>query len=154
MNTCYVLSRLGLAVVLLFAVGRSEGAAARGSEISLVAQLIWGTDAEKTTDKRLKELDRETLKRLKGVFRWKNYFEVERQEFSVAKAGRHRARLSSKCEIEVEHQGRSVIEVKLYGEGKLVMTKRQALKGGELLVLAGDDKNATAWFVILSVGKE
>ena len=39
---------------------------------------------------------------------------------------------------------------KLYGQGKMVVRKTQKIKAGELLVLAGDDKNDTAWFVVLS----
>jgi multidrug efflux pump subunit AcrA (membrane-fusion protein) len=61
--------------------------------------------------------------------------------------------MSAKCEVEVENQGDSQVEVKLFGEGKMVVRKRQALKAGELLVLAGDDKDNNAWFVILTLAK-
>jgi hypothetical protein len=41
--------------------------------------------------------------------------------------------------------------VKLYGKGKLTVRKTQKINRSELLVLAGDDKNDTAWFVVLSL---
>ena len=48
-----------------------------------------------------------------------------------------------------ETREESGFEVELIGEGKKLVQKRQAIKAGELVVLAGPDKNDTAWFVIL-----
>lgn len=127
-------------------------------ELNLQAQLIWGTDGEKPAGKELKELDAVTRKKLKDVFKWKNYYEVNQQTFKVAASAKNRIRMSPKCEVEVENFGGSaaspLVEVFLYGEGKLVVRKKQILKVGELLVLAGDDKNDTAWFVILRHAKK
>jgi hypothetical protein len=153
MNRSNLLCRLSLAALLLFACGQPT-VFAQGTELKLVAQLIWGTDGEKPAEAKIKEMDRETRDKLKGIFRWKNYFEVSRQEFSVATDARRRVEMSKKCEIEVEYFGRSVIEVKLYGEDKLLLTKRQILRSSELLVLAGDDKDDTAWFVIITLAKQ
>jgi hypothetical protein len=152
MNRSNALCRLSLAVFLLFACGR-PAVFAQETDLKLVAQLIWGTDGERPSEAKIKEVDRETRGKLKGIFRWKNYFEVSRQEFSVAPDATRRVQMSKKCEIEVEYHGRSVIEVKLYGEDKLLLTKRQVLRPGELLVLAGDDKDDTAWFVIITLAK-
>ena len=58
--------------------------------------------------------------------------------------------MSDDCEIEVQNLGNSSIEVKLYGKGKLAVRKTQKISPSELLVLAGDDKDDTAWFVVLS----
>jgi len=68
-------------------------------------------------------------------------------------SSKKRVRMSEKCEIEVENLGDSTVEVKLFGEGKMVVRKKQALPTGELLVLAGEDKNDTAWFVVLTPGE-
>ena len=59
--------------------------------------------------------------------------------------------MSDQCEIEVQSLGNASVELKLYGQGKMVVRKTQKIKAGELLVLAGDDKNDTAWFVVLSL---
>ena len=129
-------------------------AAAPPGELSLQARLLWGTDTGKPKgQEQLKELDAATRQKLKGVFKWKDYYEVERQDFRVLPASKKRIRLSPKCEVEVENQGDAQVAVNLYGEGKLVVKKRQVIKQGELLVLAGDDKNDTAWFVILALTK-
>jgi multidrug efflux pump subunit AcrA (membrane-fusion protein) len=123
--------------------------AAESGDLKLQAQLIWGTDAAKPSDTKIKDLDADTKDRLKGVFKWKNYFEVSSQSFEVGARSSKAIRMSPKCDIEVEHLGDALVEVKLFGEGRLVVKKKQTLKAGELLVLAGDDKNNTAWFVIL-----
>jgi len=39
----------------------------------------------------------------------------------------------------------------LYGEGKCLNKMRQAIPAGDFLVIAGHDKDATAWFVVLNI---
>jgi hypothetical protein len=123
-------------------------------EIQLLAQLIWGTDQDKPSKSEIQEVSPALREKLRKVFRWKNYFEVRRQTISLPKQANQRVRISPKCELEFSYTGeKCMIEVKLYGEGKLVVQKRQALIRGEPIVLAGDDKNDTAWFVIITAPK-
>jgi hypothetical protein len=113
-------------------------------------RLIWGADGEKPKDKPLKEVDPKFQDKLKGVFKWKNYYEVNQQPLTLPKDGLQKLKLSDKCDIQVQDLGKnSRVEVRLYGEGKLVGTTAQAVNPGEILVLAGDSKNDTAWFVVL-----
>jgi hypothetical protein len=144
--------RLITAVAFLFACSCLVKTAS--TDLNLSAQLIWGTNNEKPDDPKLKEITPEVGEKLRGVFKWKNYFEVNRQNFKVSSAGTKRVKMSEHCEIEVQNLGSSAVEVKLYGKGKLVVKKRQVIKPAELLVLAGDDKNDTAWFVVLTVSNK
>ena len=120
------------------------------ADLNLQAQLVWGTNNEKPDDPKLKEVDPSVAEKLRKVFKWKNYFEVKRQNFTVAVGSPKRVKMSDDCEIEVQNLGSSSIEVKLYGKGKLAVRKTQKISPSELLVLAGDDKDDTAWFVVLS----
>ena len=135
--------------------GRLAGADGLPSDLKFKAQLIWGTDDEKPKDKpKIKELDpklREKMRKLK-LFRWKNYYEIDQENFRVPENGNKLTSISRKCVIEVTHLGKADIEVKLYGEGKLVQTVRQALPIGEHLILAGHDKEKynDCWLVALS----
>jgi hypothetical protein len=129
--------------------GASATVFAGADEAELQAQLVWATDGTKTAGKELKELDAATRDKLRGVFRWKEYLEISKKDFKVTAAVLSRVRLSPKCEIEVERFGQETFEVKLFGEGRMVVKKRQSLKPAELLVLAGDDKDDTAWFVVI-----
>ena len=146
MKTTGLTLRCILTAVLL---GCWSQAATNPPELKLQAQLVWGTNGAKPDDPKLKEVDSEVTEKLRAVFRWKNYFEVNRQTFSVPASSSKTARMSEQCEIEVHNPGDGAIEVKLHGQGKMVVKKTQKIKAGELLVFAGDDKNDTAWFVVL-----
>ena len=120
------------------------------ADLELQAQLVWGTNNDKPDDPKLKDVDPKVREKLRGVFKWKNYFEVNRQSFTVTAAGPKKVKMSDLCQLEVQSLGNSSVELKLFGQGKMVVRKTQKIKAGELLVLAGDDKNDTAWFVVLS----
>jgi hypothetical protein len=120
------------------------------ADLSLQAQLVWGTNKEKPDDPKLKEVDPSVAEKLRKVFKWKNYFEVNKQNVTVTVGSPKKVKMSDHCEIEVQNLGSASIEVKLYGKGKLAVRKTQKIHPTELLVLAGDDKDDTAWFVVLS----
>ena len=116
-------------------------------------QLIWGTNGEKPKDKPLKDVEPKLQERLKGVFKWNNYYEVSRKPLSVPKDASQKVKLSDKCDIQVQDVGANRVEIRLFGEGKLVVKKMQAVTPGEVIVLAGDSKDDTAWFVVLTPSK-
>lgn len=134
-----------------FPVEASTNVAANAESIRLNARLVWGTNGAKPPKDDLTELNDKLKSKLQGVFKWKNYFQCHSERFEVSGTATKRVKLSDQCEIEVENQGGSWVEVKLYGEGKLLVKKRQVLTPGELLILAGDGKNDTAWFVVLAL---
>ncbi len=134
-------------VVFLFCLAAVK---AGNDELKLQATLIWGTNGTKPKDPGLKDVEPETAKKLRGVFKWKNYYEVGRTNLTVAVGTGKMVTMSPKCEVSVQNLGKSKVAVELYGEGKMLVQKRQPITAGELLVLAGDDKNDTAWFVILN----
>jgi hypothetical protein len=137
-----------LTVLLLFVC--HNAALAGDKPCKLDTQLIWGTDQAKPNPSDLKDISPELRKKLCKVFKWKNYFEVSRKEVQLPQQACKRIRMSPKCELEFDQSGANSIEVKLYGENKLVVTKKQVLVPGEPMVLAGDDKNDSAWFVVIT----
>lgn len=124
-------------------------AASMAAEIRFQVQLVWGANDDKP-DEPLKEVDSNLKEKLTAVFKWKHYYVVTNQTVAVAQGLPKRLKLSKKCEIEVQNLGKSWIEVQLFGEGKLVNKVKQPVIPPELLVIAGDDKNNTAWFVVLN----
>lgn len=143
---CY---RPGLWLLVLVALlGWTQPAAA--AEIKLEAQLVWGTNDEKTNDPELKPVTAEVEKRLKGLpFKWQHYFEVKRKHFTVAHDGTQRVSLSKDCVIEVKNLEGGQVEVKLFGKGEEVGRIKQKLPEGQTLVLGGNAANFTGWFVVL-----
>lgn len=139
-----------LTALSLLAVHGAESAPG-GAPLQLHARLVWGTDDSKPPKPDVTDLDAKLQTKLRGVFKWKNYFQCKTENVAVPTSGNKRVKLSNQCEIEIENQGGAWVEVKLYGEGKLLVKKRQAITPGEHLILAGDGKNDTAWFVVLSM---
>jgi hypothetical protein len=120
----------------------------------LEAQLIWGSNEEKSPDPSHKPVEAGVRKKLQNVFKWKHYFEVSRRTISVPdKKTSGKVRLSAKCEVEARNLGGLNMEVKLFGEGKYLISKRHTFAAGDSLVLAADDKEGTAWFVVFTLPK-
>ena len=137
-------------VCLLGAIGYQLRAGEAKGELKFAVQLIWGTNEEKPPGKDLKEVDPRITEALKGIFKWKNYFEVTRKNLAVASKAMQRVKLSDKCEVEVQNLGNSSVQIKLLGEGKCVHTRKESITPGKVIAFAGEDKNDTVWFVVLT----
>lgn len=126
---------------------------AASTESTYQVILVWGTDGGTPKDKPLTEVDPKLQEKLKGVFKWKNYYEVNRKPLSVAKDNAAKLKLSDKCEIQVQDLGNARAKIRLFGEGTLVVEKSQTVVPGEMIILAGNSKDDTAWFVVLIPAK-
>jgi hypothetical protein len=134
---------------LCLLLGASTTACA-ANDLAMKATLIWGCDEEKPADPKIKPVSPELAKRLKGIFKWKHYFEVKTETAKIDDKKTKDFILSEKCTVKVKNDGAKAFEAKLIGEGKNLKTLNQPVKFGEDVVVAGDDKNSTAWFVILT----
>lgn len=138
------------ALLLVGANGKSGAGETKSEAIQLRAQLIWGTNDTPAENPKHKEVGPQLRKKLQGVFKWKNYIEINRQDLSLAPKSIKRVRLSPQCEIEVRALGENKVAVRLFGEKKLLLEQRHDLASKEYLILGDHDKNQTAWFVVLS----
>src|ERR1044071_4830696 len=133
----------------LFVVGCAHLRAQAAEELKFQAQLVWATDDAKPPEgKNYKAVEPEIRKQLKAL-KWRNYFEVKRIDFTLASVATKKIALSDKCELDVKNNGNSNLEVTLFGRGKEAARQKQALPKGEILVLAGNAPNETAWLVIV-----
>ncbi len=144
-----------LAAVVLLWVAPVQG---RTMEVKLHCQLIWGTNDPKPADGQCVDVDPALRTRLARVFKWQNYYQVKAVDVTVVPGTDRRVRLSPKCELEFKVVDDFTLQIKLFGEGQLAKTVRQslqALRQGELAVLAGDSKEkfGDAWFVVISSPK-
>lgn len=131
-------------VLAFFALTGLAGAAERKME----ARLIWGTNEEKSPDPKHRPLDGDLSKKLRQMpLKWKNFFEVNRQVFSINTTNYTEVVMSKQCTIQVKDKGGNNVTVKLYGEGKQVNRVDKPLPKGEVLTIGGDDKDKNAWFV-------
>lgn len=126
------------------------GVASVPVETRVQAILIWGTDEAKPTGKSLKEVDPKLREKLGKIFKWQKYFEVSRQNAAALPGKVQVVKLSDECSVEIKILPENLAEVKLIGKGKTLVTRRHSFAKPDALVLAGDDKNNTAWFVVLN----
>ena len=119
-------------------------------EQKFTAMLIWGTDGEKPQEKEkdLKDVDPALKEKFKNIFKWKNYFEVNRTNVAVKPSETREIDLSSKCKVKLNHTEKGT-EIELIGEGKSMSKQTISMPVKDIQVIAGPDKNATAWFVVL-----
>ena len=116
------------------------------------AQLIWASN-DNLDSSDLKPLDANTTDKLRKVFKWQNYWEINRKYVELMSDGREIAKISSDCELslkKIKSDDESKIEVVLFGKQNPIVKKTQPIHMDECLVLAGPDKDGTAWFVILT----
>jgi hypothetical protein len=120
------------------------------AELNIEAQLIWGTNDTNSPNSKHKAIEPSLAKKLsESPFKWKNYFEEERKCASIAQDQKTKLVMSSHCTVEVKNLGADRIEVVLFGDGKAVVRKTDSLAHGKILLIGGDAKNDTAWFVVL-----
>lgn len=145
---------------LLLLAGVGAGVAAdKAKPINLKATLLWGTNDDISKNKDGKPADPELAKKFKKVFKWKNYLEIDSKAVKVEPFKTKDVQMG-KGKLKIRHMGlvkdskgkKDVyrIEVKLFGEGKQVINRKQPISPGETITLAGNDKNDTAWFISIT----
>lgn len=135
--------RPGFAALLL---ATTVGAVA--ADRKLEARLIWGTNDDKSPNPSHKPLDGDLAKKLREMpLKWKNYFEVNRQVFTINTTNYNKVVMSKQCYIEVKDKGANNVTVKLYGQGKQVNRVDKPLPKNEVLTIGGDAKDNNAWLI-------
>lgn len=142
------LAFLGILVAIFFALTTAPAAAAE--KMKLQAQLIWGTNDDKSPDPTHKPIDPKVAKKLENLpIKWKNYYVVNSKEFTVAEKETVKFQMSKECEIAVKNIDGANVELQLMGKGKPAGKVTKGLGKGKCLVTGGNAENFTAWFVFL-----
>ncbi len=159
MNTWSFYSRcVGVLALLLISTARfvqaqsDDASSENQEEYYFRAQLIWASNENLSSDD-LKPLDDKTTEKLRKVFKWENYWEINRKYVGLEQDSRQITKISPECEItlkRIESDEESKVEVVLIGKKNPIIKKTQHIQQNECLVLAGPDKDGTAWFVILT----
>ena len=122
---------------------------AHAAALKLQAQLVWCTDDSNPPEgKNYKPVEASIQKKLPPL-KWKNYFEVNRTDFTLTPAEIKKVPVSEECSLNVLNQSNSTVEVSWIGKGKEVLKRTQSLSKGDILILGGNAPNATAYLVIL-----
>lgn len=110
-------------------------------------RLIWASNDESSPDPKHKKLDSQLTGLLKKTFKWNNYYEVNSKVLSIPVHQVKEAKLSEVCTVKVRNLGDSRLEADLFGKGKPVSNTKAKLE--KWVILAGEAKNDTGWFVVI-----
>lgn len=110
-------------------------------------RLIWASNEETSPNPAHKKLDTALTAWLKKSFRWSSYYEVNKNVLSISQNQTKDAKLSDVCTVKMKNLGGGRLEMELWGKGKLVSKTTEKLD--KWIILAGEDKNETAWFVVV-----
>lgn len=131
--------------IWLFVV--SGVASGKADSIEISASLVVGTSKEKKGSKKVSDPIR---KRLSKVFKWRNYYNLSVKQLSIPDDKTKTTKLSKKAFIKVNNRKNGKISVSLFSGGKMLIQKSQTLRTGSYMVLAGDSKGDSAWFIVIS----
>lgn len=146
------ISSVALVCLLLLA---GSGIARAGDTPQLEVLLIWGTNQEKSSDPAHKQVSPETAKDFKKVYKWTNYFVINRKNSAIDSKKKTSIKMSDHCRIEVKYLGDDRYEICLWGKdvktGKeeAVVSGKQTLPKGEKILLMGLNENESGWFVLV-----
>jgi hypothetical protein len=125
--------------------------ALQAADTKMEVTLVWGTNYEKSPDPKHKELEKDLAERLGKIFQWQHYFLVNKLAADVKKDGSYcKFKLSEDAVVEITEQDDSKFQIKLIGKDKLVTTRTEVIKKGDITALAGDVHNTgCAWFILI-----
>ncbi len=138
-----------IAITLLMA--GQTGPAIGGSLPAVVkvnATLVWGSK-DVPEKKELTPVDKVLQAKLRKALKWEHYFQISRKSLNVPAGKTQRVRLSKKCEVEVKRLDADLLNVRLIGEGKVVVNRRHSLAKDDSVVMGGPCEDKSAWFVVL-----
>ena len=121
----------------------AAGLAAQAGDLKLEATLVWGTTTGTNVTHQL--LDEKRSKDLARIFKWQHYYEITNRTATIPANQTNIVPMGAKCQLKVKNLGASRVEVVWTGSGKVVNTSVSTLP----TVLAGPDKNDSAYFMIL-----
>src|SRR5271169_123716 len=118
-------SRLFSVAILLLA----SAAAVTAASLPVELQLIWATNQPKSPNPKHKPVSPDVAKLLEdSPYRWKYYFEVNRRVVEVPEDhSLEKITMSRHCALDIKYLGRESVQVKLYGDDKLVSSHKERL---------------------------
>jgi hypothetical protein len=136
------------AVGILLALAVPLIAGPESSSVKLWVQLVHAAKTPSVQPAHWKPIGPELNKRLTDVFRWRDYYEVARQEISVEPGKITKTLLAKDREVVVTYKSPTELIVRLYRQGELVRKAERGLNQ-KMTIMGGDANDQEAWFVVV-----
>ena len=136
---------------LLVFLGVSAACPAGSPPLIFYTQLVQASDRDKPQESSWRPVGPKLSRQLCPKFRWKNYWEVDRQTVSVQPGKVTRVRLNPERTIEIELRGQDESEIRLFTKGVLVRRSRQSIESCMSIMggMGGSRENEDSWFVVV-----
>ena len=82
------------------------------------------------------------------MFKWKNYWEVQRQTVQVNVGGKTRKRITPQRDVEISLSTPDDMTICIYVNGKL-SRKRQQHVSNTFYIAGGQNEDANSWFIVV-----
>lgn len=139
-------------LLVLLLIGAPMLRAAEPSPVTFYIQLVCGSDSDTPPTPDAKLAGPKLDARLHGVFRWKNYWEVNREAVTLKPGGKIRRRVNAQKDIELAWPSGRQMTVCLYTNGKLTRKQDQSIDAS-FYIAGGDLTGSESWFVIVAPGQ-
>lgn len=113
-----IIHRLGSVSLGLLLLGLAGAAHAGDTNVTVQAQLVWGTDLKESSSKDHKPIDGRTAEDLRKVFKWRNYFVIKTEVAKLTTGKQQKIKMSDQCSIEITAVGHDKFEVVFVGNGE------------------------------------
>lgn len=145
------MNRLGFSnrvALLLLCACLAVSAATTPAPAKVYVQVIWGTDQSRPAGASYREIGPKLSAKLSPVFRWKHYWETERQTVKPDSSKVTKVQLASQRVLELERLKSGDIEVRLYRKSGLV-SKTRYTAAGCMAILGGEKESKDSYFVVI-----
>ena len=141
--------KIVLGLLMGLSLGTSVACLAEGpgQPVVFYAQLIRATDRD-IQEVGWRPIGPKLSTRLCPKFRWKNYWEVNRQILNVPAGQKTRVRLNADREVEIELRNAGDSEIRLFTAGKVVHKTHQSPQE-KMSIIGGARENDDSWFVVI-----
>ncbi len=137
-----------MVVLWALVIGASAERAVAG-DLKLEVRLIWGTNDDNSPNPDHRPVDAKTTGMLSKAFKWKKYFLVNSEKVDVPSRAAKKVKLSDQSSVEIRELEGDRIGIDVIGKGKVVRKITEPLSKDGTVVIAGEDKNDCAWFIIV-----
>jgi hypothetical protein len=142
-----------LAVLGLCALMTWRAQAGEAPAVSLEARLILASNNPKPPPS-ARRLDLASVSRFFHVYKWTNFFLINKERFSVGLGTTRRVSMTSGCVAVVKNLGGGRLACQLYRGGKLSGSQTATLAPDGRIIFGGDAGERNAWFVSLRYPRE
>ena len=144
-----------LALIALTALAAFVGVGDAAAQQMVKVQLIWATADERSPGPNLSKPDKQLVQKLKKFAKWTNYWEenqVVRKNTPIVLKGSasEKVKLNGRTDVVLQMVTADEIQITLFGKKKKILTKKDKLTPGCIIIIAGETKDDRAWFIVVS----